>query len=97
MTGGNQYAAIGVSFAILFFIGWKSIGDADEAGSGKFCRVVVIIIFGLSILNILLVDSINKQILNQLILILFAFNAGIFQAGGPMPTDEEFDKELGNH
>ena len=87
-TGGVQYIAIGISFMILFSIGRKSLADADEVGSGKFCRYAIMFLLGLSVLNILLIDNVNLKILNQLILIFMALNAGIFQAGGPMSKDE---------
>lgn len=88
-AGGVQYITIGISFAILFLIGRKSLADADEVGSGKFCRYAIMILLGMSVMNILLVDSMNLKVLNQLILIFMALNTGIFQPGGPMPIDNK--------
>ena len=87
-AGGVQYIAIGISFMILFSIGRKSLADAEEVGNGKFCRYAIMFLLGLSVLNILLIDYVNLKILNQLILIFMALNAGIFQAGGSMSKDE---------
>ena len=87
--GGIQHVAIGMSFMILFLIGRKSLADAEEVGSGKFCRYAIMLLLGLSVLNILLIDNMNHQILNQLVLIFIALYSGIILPGGPMPKDDK--------
>lgn len=86
---GIQHAAIGMSFMILFLIGRKSLADAEEVGSGKFCRYTIMLLLGMSVLNILLINNMNHQILNQLVLIFIALYSGIILPGGPMPKDDK--------
>ena len=74
---------------ILFLIGRKSLADAEEVGRGKFCREAIMLLLGMSVLNILLIDNMNHKVLIQLVLIFIALYSGIIRPGGPMPKDDK--------